>query len=242
MNIRIANLFAFVVMITMNALANILPINGKNTGELSDQYPNLFVPAGVTFSIWGAIYLLLLTVMMLQFVTRWRDEIEGLRWTIVVNFVLNALWIVVWHYEYVFLSLLVMLSLLGTLVSINRDLQGRGSWIVRLAFGVYLGWICLATIANTTALLVNIEWGGFGIAQETWTITMILVGALVSAGVMWKLQNPFLALALLWGFYGIVLKRQSDFPVIALTSYVGMVVIAAVAIYVAYRSRPTSTV
>ncbi|HRI78249.1 MAG TPA: tryptophan-rich sensory protein, partial [Cyclobacteriaceae bacterium] len=140
MKYRIVNLFAFLVMITMNALANILPINGKKTGELSDQYSNLFVPAGITFSIWGVIYILLLSVIVLQFLLRWRDEVEGLRWSIVANFLLNALWIVVWHYEYVFLSLLVMVALLATLLIINRDSMRRGSWIVRLAFGVYMGW------------------------------------------------------------------------------------------------------
>ena len=43
------NLLFFAAMIVMNYLANALPLNGKTTGELSDAYPNLFVPAGVTF-------------------------------------------------------------------------------------------------------------------------------------------------------------------------------------------------
>jgi len=30
-----------------------------STGDLSDLYPNLFTPAGLTFSIWGLIYLAL---------------------------------------------------------------------------------------------------------------------------------------------------------------------------------------
>lgn len=237
MKYRIVNLFAFLVMITMNALANILPINGKKTGELSDQYSNLFVPAGITFSIWGVIYILLLSVIVLQFLLRWRDEVEGLRWSIVANFLLNALWIVVWHYEYVFLSLLVMVALLATLLIINRDSMRRGSWIVRLAFGVYMGWICLATIANTTALLVGIGWDGLGITQETWTIFMILVGAGVGVTVIWQLQNPFIALALIWGFYGIVLKRQLDYPSIVTASYVGIALTITVSLYRVFKSR-----
>ena len=46
--------------IIVNGLANILPIGGKYTGELSDNIPNLFVPAGITFAIWGVIYVLIL--------------------------------------------------------------------------------------------------------------------------------------------------------------------------------------
>ena len=53
------NLIAFLGTLAVNGMANALPINGKTTGELSNLYPNLFVPAGVTFSIWGLIYLLL---------------------------------------------------------------------------------------------------------------------------------------------------------------------------------------
>jgi hypothetical protein len=40
----------FILMVTVNALANILPINGIETGAVSDSYPNLFAPAGITFS------------------------------------------------------------------------------------------------------------------------------------------------------------------------------------------------
>ena len=50
---------AFGVMVIINAAANLLPINGNTSGEVSDSYPNLFAPAGYTFVIWGVIYLLL---------------------------------------------------------------------------------------------------------------------------------------------------------------------------------------
>ncbi len=237
MKYRISNLFAFTVMIVMNALANALPINGKTTGELSDQYPNLFVPAGITFSIWGVIYLLLLTVMAVQFFARYRDQMSSLGWTVTANFMLNGLWIVVWHYEKVVPSLIVMVALLATLVSINKTLKGKDGWLLRLAFGIYLGWICIATIANTTALLVTMSWDGFGVSQPTWTIIMILIGAGVGAGTMIRLQNPFLALAVVWGFYGIVLKRQLDYSLIAMFSYAGMIIVMAAVVYLIYNSR-----
>ncbi|HPF93546.1 MAG TPA: hypothetical protein PLV65_06405, partial [Tenuifilaceae bacterium] len=64
---KIFNIFAFAVMIVLNYLANALPLNGKTTGELSAEYPNLFVPAGLTFSIWGIIYLMLFIFIVVQF-------------------------------------------------------------------------------------------------------------------------------------------------------------------------------
>jgi hypothetical protein len=48
--LQILNVVAFLATVAMNALANALPLNGKTTAELSDMYPNLFVPAGYVFA------------------------------------------------------------------------------------------------------------------------------------------------------------------------------------------------
>ena len=66
--LAIGNAIAFVITVYVNGLANAIPINGKTTGELSDLYPNLFVPIGFTFSIWGVIYLLLLVFIIYQLI------------------------------------------------------------------------------------------------------------------------------------------------------------------------------
>ena len=47
-------------VITVNALANILPLNNQTTGEISNRLPVLFTPAGYVFSIWSVIYVLLI--------------------------------------------------------------------------------------------------------------------------------------------------------------------------------------
>jgi len=64
---RLLVLAAYLVMVLVNALANILPLNGVTTGEVSDSYPNLFAPAGLTFAIWGVIYLALAGYVLYQF-------------------------------------------------------------------------------------------------------------------------------------------------------------------------------
>jgi len=93
------NLLLFTGMIVMNYLANALPLNNKTTGELSDALPNLFVPAGITFSIWGIIYLLLLIYCVVQFTSTNQLVISYISWVFALNCVLNALWIVCWHYQ-----------------------------------------------------------------------------------------------------------------------------------------------
>ena len=53
-------LVAVVIVMAVNAAANIVPLGGYNTGTLSAMYPTGFTPAGRTFSIWSLIYLGLL--------------------------------------------------------------------------------------------------------------------------------------------------------------------------------------
>ena len=47
--VKYINILLFAGMLVMNYLANALPLNNKTTGELSDSFPNLFVPAGLLF-------------------------------------------------------------------------------------------------------------------------------------------------------------------------------------------------
>jgi hypothetical protein len=230
--IKLFNILMFVAMIMMNYLANALPMNGKTTGELSAQYPNLFVPAGITFSIWGIIYLLLFVFLIIQFQEQNRELIAAIGWAFAISCVLNGLWIVAWHYENLPVSLLIMIGLLVTLVLINFKLAGIGNMFTKFAFGVYLGWICIATIANVTALLVGYNWGAWGVSHETWAIIMIVAGAVISGIALIRLQNPFLGLAILWAFTGIIIKQQGVHPSIVFTAVAGIIFVGAIMIMV----------
>jgi hypothetical protein len=214
MIIRLANCFFFIVMIVMNYLANALPLNGRTTGALSEQYPNLFVPAGITFSIWGIIYLLLLVFCVVQFIPKYENAVKRISPFVIFNFILNAIWIFAWHYEYVLLSVLVMVGLLYSLIQISRVLSQYSFELAKITFGIYMGWICIATIANVTTLLVHIQWSAFGVLHEYWAISMIVIGAFITAFGMVKI-NPYLGLSVCWAFIGIFIKRQFDYPLIA---------------------------
>ena len=232
---KILNIVFFALMVVMNYLANALPLGGKTTGALSAQYPNLFVPAGITFSIWGVIYLMLAIFVVLQFREQNKAMVEAIGWAFALSCLLNALWIVAWHYEKLPLSLLIMLGLLAVLTYINLQLRGQPLGLTRAVFGIYLGWICIATIANVTALLVNYNWGGWGVPEAAWAIIMIVAGLLVTSLALYRLQNPALGLAVVWAFAGIVINRQGDYPAIAITAAVAAIIMATFAIYSATR-------
>lgn len=234
---KFLNLVLFAGMVVMNYLANALPLNGKTTGELSDAWPNLFVPAGITFSIWGVIYILLLIFCVVQFTTAYHLVISRIGWLFGLTCVFNALWIVAWHYERLPLSLILMIGLLVALVWINVFIKDLPDAFIKAGFGIYLGWICIATIANVTALLVNAGWGGFGISEQTWTIIMIATGAVIVSLTIWRLENPFIGLAVVWAFAGIMIKRQADYRAIFLTALVAAVVVAVILTLTFFRKR-----
>jgi hypothetical protein len=218
--LSILNFLGFLGMIIVNYLAVALPLNNKTTGELSDQYPNLFVPSGFTFSIWGVIYLLLAIFIVYQLVNAFRKHtqnssfLEKIGILFFVSSLANFGWIFAWHFELVSLSFFLMLILLGSLIAIYIKLQiGRSDssrtekYLVHLPFSVYLGWITIATIANATALLVNLGWNRFGLSEPFWTVTVIIIGIAISLTVLFNRKDIFYCLVVDWALFGILIKR-----------------------------------
>ncbi len=236
--IKYVNILLFAVMLVMNYLANALPLNNKTTGELSDSFPNLFVPAGLTFSIWGAIYLLLLIYSIVQFTGADKEVIEGISLLFGISCLLNALWIICWHYGKLPLSLLVMVCLLVTLILINIRVRDLGFGLIKAAFGIYLGWICIATIANVTALLVNAGWTGFNISHELWTIIMIFAGSLIILLTIYRINNPFVGLSVIWAFIGIAIKRQHDYRSIFISALAALIIVGLFTFWRFLRKSP----
>jgi len=228
--LRYINLLLFGGMLTMNYLANALPLNNKTTGQLSDAYPNLFVPAGITFSIWGIIYLLLAAWCVFQFTAKGKTVTAEIGWLFAISCALNGLWIIAWHYEKLPLSLLIMIGLLVTLVLINLTIRNLPQGLTKAAFGIYMGWICIATIANVTALLVNLNWGAFGLSEVVWTIILIAIGALIVSFAIFRMENPFIGFAVVWAFAGIILKRSDDYRQIVLAASIAIIIVALVTI------------
>ncbi len=217
------NMLGFIFMVTVNALANILPINDKNTGALSDKYSNLFVPAGLTFAVWGVIYILLLIFSVFLLVSAFRsseDEpsyLDKIDVFYLISSLANAGWIFAWHYENVALSLLLMVLLLLSLIVIYQRLRigistaGAGEkYLIHLPVSVYSGWISIATIANVTAFLVKINWNRFGLSEQFWTIIVILAGIALALIMVYKRKDIFYALVVDWALLGILLKRLAN--------------------------------
>lgn len=245
--LQILNLIGLLLVLLLNTLANVLPLNGYTTGQLSDRYPNFFVPAGFTFSIWGLIYLLLLVFITFQLRSWWKKEEVNLDFVhkigpwFMVSCLANASWIVAWHYLQVTLSLLIMLIILGSLIIIYLRLgigettpaSSGEKWAVRLPFSIYLGWITVATIANVTTILVANGWQGGPFDPVTWAAIMVTVATVIGIIVLVKKADVAYVLVLIWAFYGVFAKHSlnvvADTEALLWATKISMVVLAIAA-------------
>ncbi|MBL0741651.1 TspO/MBR family protein [Chryseolinea lacunae] len=225
--LALASVILFCGVLTVNTLANVLPINGLSTKQVSDLYPSLFTPAGLTFSIWSVIYVLLIGFVVLMWSRKQDVFIATLLPWFMASCVLNMSWILAWHYLMPALSVVIMLTLLFSLSQIfmllqsHRAVDMKEKIFVFLPFTLYFGWICVATIANVSALLVSVRWEGGFLSPEAWTVVMMCVAATLSAFVALRFRATAFVVVVLWALLGIYLRwNTTDYAAINGTAIV----------------------
>ena len=239
------NVFSAILALVVNVLASTLPLNGQNTGEISDRFQVYFVPAGYVFAIWGIIYIGWIAFVIYQFRSSQKESprLRRLGYLFALSNIANAAWLFCWHYNQFGLSVLVMLTLLGLLIAsylrlnVNHSSVSRAErWSVDIPFSVYLGWITVATVANITDWLYLIEWNGFGIAVQTWAIIMIAVASLVGLAMALIRKDAAYLFVLVWSFVGIAVK-QAPAPLVGLSAWIAAALMLGLAIYSSLRRK-----
>ena len=215
-----ANLLGLVVVLFMNYLSNALPIGGRTPAEVSGMFPTLFTPAGYTFAIWGLIYLLLLGFAVYQ-IRFWGKVppafLQRIGWLFLLSCAANAAWLPAFHHLQLGLSLLLILILLGSLIGIYLRLDiGKSTpapaekWLVHLPFSVYLGWVSVATIANTAILLTHLGWDGQPGGPQFWTVLVIATAVGLGLAALLLRRDFGYALVIVWALSGIYSNRIAD--------------------------------
>jgi len=261
-SVSIIVLITYLAMITVNALANALPINGMITGDISDSYPNLFAPTGITFTIWGVIYLLLAahTAYQLGLFQKQGEEIKTaflkeIGTLFSISSLANVAWIFAWHYKNILLSTVLMLIILVCLalitIRINKEtLTSKEKFFIRLPFSVYFGWITVATIANVTTLLVD-KLGSpvnlLGISEVVWTVIILLVGLLIGVITILKNRDVPYGLVIVWAYIGILIKHlmkkplpdgfNSQYPAVIAAVIFSLVVLVATLVFTQLKAK-----
>jgi hypothetical protein len=232
------NLVVTLAMISVNVLANALPINGLNTGEISDRFPIFFVPAGYVFSIWGLIYIGLIAFAVYQALPAQRENmaVRRIGWLYAVSSVANIVWIFLWHYTRFVLTLPAMLVILASLIlifvrlwTVRRQMTTADRWAIYIPFSVYLGWISVATVANVTQVLYYLNWGGWGVGPEAWAVAMLAVAAAIGVAMSLRHANVAYVAVFVWAYVGIAVKHWAT-PAVGLTAAVlaGLLAVAMV--------------
>ncbi|RFZ36309.1 hypothetical protein DAVIS_04035 [Mycobacterium marinum] len=254
--VRALVVVTYLAMITVNVLANALPLNGRSTGEVSEAYPNLFTPAGLTFSIWGVIYLLLGLHVLFQLGLFRGSQPGGERSALMnrvgllfaISSAANTGWIFAWHYEMMPLSVLLIAVILVCLILITNSLRAaqlsaRERWFVAVPFSVYFGWTTVATVANVTVLLVSRSWDGFGLAESVWAAIVVVVATVIGTVTTLRNQDFGYGLVLIWAYCGILIRHTSAsgldgrYPVVVAVVVVSLLVFVIAEVVVVSRRK-----
>jgi hypothetical protein len=238
---RLIALVSFAFMLVMNVLADVIPLNGLRTNDISARYDTLFAPIGFTFAIWGVIYFLLSIYAVVQLVMD-NSLIRTITPWFIASNVLNGFWIVAWHYEQLWFSAIIIALLLWSLIGINKHTTALRTsagitLAIRIPFAVYFGWVTVATVANISALLVQLRMeNGFGVSAETWTILILVVAVVIGSITALVNSSPAYAAVLVWAFWGILSRHLSaadwnqQYPNIIIAAQILLIVLVSITV------------
>jgi hypothetical protein len=214
---KAGNVLVLVMVVALNGLAASGAMSGDSIGVIANRYRSLFLPADYVFGIWSLIYLGLIATAIYQALPTAGAERAvqrlGIWWT--VTGALNVAWISLFSFGQFALALLVMVMFLITLIAIGERVRGGSgsgradpSPLAEQAFliwpqDIYLAWISVALIANSFQFAQAVQWGGFGIAESTWAVAMMLVATLLGAIMAWRRGNWLFPLVVAWALRGI---------------------------------------
>ncbi len=220
-------------------------------GALSAE-ATLLAPATQAFSIWTPVYLGLFVYTLWQ----WRPSVavrprhRRIGWLVAASMLLNAGWLLVTQQGWLWVSVVVIVALLvslGVLVA-RLGTEPAGGWAERLivdgTFGLYLGWVCVATCANITATLKaeGID-PGAGVQQAL--AFAVLAVVVVVAVVLAKAYRGRIAVAaaIAWGLSWIAVGRLTDQPsstIVGITAAVAALIVVAVTLAERLRRAPAT--
>ena len=184
---RFLPLVVSLLTIWVTTWISLLPLNGVSQADISNKYLTPITPAWFTFSIWSLIYLSWIIVWVL--IALKKIEV-GKKQKVVFSMAiaLTALWLLPWHYEKIYQSLIVMFMILAWLSYLfvraqKKEVPSAWKWMIELT----IGWIIVASLVNLAVYIVS-KW----IVVEFQTMTLLsLLGLFIGAMIQWAILNGF---------------------------------------------------
>lgn len=235
------------VTLGINAMGAFGLINGLSQKEISDMYITLITPSPSTFSIWSVIYSLLILSMILMIIKKddpyYQKAVDEISLLFRVSSILNMGWIVAFSFLQLELSVVFILgfviALSLILIKLKRIQSGK-RFLLPLTFGLYTGWLFIATVVNIAATLVKLKWDGLGIGNEMWAMIILSVSVVLVLVVMLSNRNASFPIPVAWAYFGIYqfLKSPAGFngqygllQMVSLGGMAALIGIAAIQLY-----------
>lgn len=242
-------LLATLIVLAVNAAANIVPLGGLNTGQLSALYPTGFTPPGYVFGIWSIIYLGLIAFSIAAFraLPRTRARIDRIIGPYLLNAVGNSAWIFVWHFRMVLASVVVMLFILATLIVIFWRLRAlqRPTWgeflVVDGVFSLYFGWITTATLVNFATLFYDWGFYPFGNSMDGWALISVCTAIAVYVWMGAVTRDVVYCAVFLWAATGIFVGGASISEPVKLAAITGVAMVSLCMLWALFNPRRSTT-
>ena len=253
--------FSIIGLIVMNYLSNAGLFGGQTNGDVSDKYHTLITPAGYAFAIWGLIFLGLLAFAIYQALPAQRanPRFRAVGWWVVLNAFCNAIWSPLFNNERIGFALIVILVMLISLVVIEQNLLARPhtpilpvdpdatlpevaasateTWLARIPFSIYFGWLTVATILNVAVYLKATDFSLLNLSEQMWAVAILVVGLLVGAIVFNRFRSVAYILVFAWAYAAIGVE-QAAYSQVRLIAMAGAVIAVGLAV-VGLVSRKT---
>ncbi len=255
-SLAILNAVAFLVQLALAWMAQVHLLSVYNVGQVSGKYASLFTPAGTSFTIWGLIYLSLAAFCVYHIIMAWTQpethpankDIERIGGWFIMNNLATAFWLIAWTNEEISLSVMMIAVQLICLIAIHLRTgmydparETASKWLTQFPLSIYFGWITIATIANVSSFLNVTSWDGWGLDPIDWTNIMIGIAVFITVLVMTTRRNVLFGLAIIWGLFGIILKREEIDSVlyfhIVRTAWIGISVLGLVIVLRLIKNR-----
>lgn len=234
--------FSIVTLIVMNYLSTMRAFGGLTNAEVSDKYHTFVTPAGYAFAIWGLIFLGLLAFAVYQALPaqRYNPRFRAIGGWVMLNSLLNAIWSPIFNQEWMGVSVLVILAMLFSLLKIIDGLQlnrkpvgATETWLVRVPFSIYFGWLTVATILNVAVYLKATDFSLSGLTESAWAAGILVVGLMIGGFLFNRYRNVAYILVFSWAYIAIAVEQQQydNVKVIAIAGAVIAVLMAIAGLF-----------
>jgi hypothetical protein len=216
-------------------------------GEVSGKHPTLITPAGYAFSIWGIIYLSFIVYAIYQLLPSQRNKqvYKYLARPLIATSILSIAWLISFSYEQMLLSVVIISCMLVTAILLfgrakEATFRQEATFWITIPFGLYTGWLSVATITNTAVWLKDAGWQGGALGEPTWTVIMIAIALALGVVISYRFRDLSFPLVIAWATFATHIARKNEHNTVATTALVtaAIMVLWAIGYGIWLRRKP----